>query len=69
MKKTALIIIATIIFPSLVWAKREHPEKWYQVKWCQAHKGQVEVVLPDGRNDNRKLTPVDNLILTLLSLS
>jgi hypothetical protein len=48
MKKAALIIIVTIIFPSLLLAKREHPEKWYQVKWCQAHKGQVEVVLPDG---------------------
>jgi hypothetical protein len=29
-------------------AKREYPEKWYQQKWCEAHKGQVEVVLPDG---------------------
>jgi len=48
MKKTALIIIIAIIFPSLLFAKREHPEKWYQVKWCQEHKGQIEVVLPDG---------------------
>ena len=48
MKKTALIIIVTIIFPSLSLAKREHPEKWYQEKWCQAHRGQVEVALPDG---------------------
>jgi hypothetical protein len=22
--------------------------KWYQVKWCEAHQGQVELVLPDG---------------------
>ena len=22
--------------------------KWYQEKWCEAHKGQVEVVLPNG---------------------
>jgi hypothetical protein len=29
-------------------AKREHAEKWYQQKWCEAQKGQVEVVLPDG---------------------
>ena len=43
-----LIVAHQIIFPSLLLAKREHPEKWYQVKWCQAHKGQVEVVLPDG---------------------
>jgi hypothetical protein len=29
-------------------AKRENPEKWYQEKWCEAHEGEVEVVLPDG---------------------
>ena len=34
--------------PFWVLAKREHPEKWYQEKWCEAQKGQVEVVLPDG---------------------
>jgi hypothetical protein len=32
----------------LLFAKREHPEKWYQEKWCEANKGQVEVVLPNG---------------------
>jgi hypothetical protein len=26
----------------------KHPEKWDQEKWCEAHKGQVEVILPDG---------------------
>jgi len=36
------------LFPSLILAKREHPEKWYQEKWCEEHKGQVEVVLPHG---------------------
>jgi hypothetical protein len=48
--KTALIIIITIIFlfPASQLAKREHPEKWYQQKWCEANKGKVEVVLPDG---------------------
>ena len=29
-------------------AKRGNPEKWYQEKWCEAHREQVEVVLPDG---------------------
>jgi hypothetical protein len=29
-------------------AKREHPEKWYQQTWCEAQKGRIEVVLPDG---------------------
>ena len=36
------------MFPSLLFAKREHPERWYQKEWCEAHSGQVEVVLPDG---------------------
>jgi len=35
----------TVYFPL---AKREHPEKWYQKKWCEEQKGRVEVVLPDG---------------------
>jgi hypothetical protein len=48
MKKIVLIFIFISLLPSVVLAKREHPEKWYQEKWCQAHEGQVEVVLPDG---------------------
>jgi hypothetical protein len=28
-------------------AKREHPEKWYQERWCRKQGGQIEVVLPD----------------------
>jgi hypothetical protein len=48
MKKAALICVLTFLFPSVVLAKREHPERWYQEQWCEAHKGQVEVVLPDG---------------------
>jgi hypothetical protein len=48
MKRIVLIFIIIFLFPSLILAKREHPEKWYQEKWCEAHKGQVEVVLPDG---------------------
>jgi hypothetical protein len=43
-----LIFIIVFVFPSQLSAKREHPEKWYQKEWCEAHKGQVEVVLPDG---------------------
>ena len=46
--KVVLILIIIFIFPEPVFAKREHPEKWYQQKWCEANKGQVEVVLPDG---------------------
>jgi hypothetical protein len=47
--KIALILIIVFLFPSLLLAKREHPEKWYQEQWCKAHKGQIEVVLLDGK--------------------
>ena len=46
--KVASILIIIFLIPSLLSAKREHPEKWYQEKWCEAQKGRVEVVLPDG---------------------
>ena len=45
--KLALILIIIFIFPSLLLAKREHPEKWYQERWCREQGGQIEVVLPD----------------------
>jgi hypothetical protein len=50
-KMTGTEIPKTLIIlslPSLLLAKREHPEKWYQQKWCEAHEGRVEVVMPDG---------------------
>ncbi len=47
MVKVALIIIILFMLPSLLWAKREHPEKWYQEKWCTEQGGEIEVVLPD----------------------
>ena len=31
-----------------IFAIRQHPEKWYQKKWCEEQKGRIEVVLPDG---------------------
>jgi hypothetical protein len=43
-----LILIIILMFPATLLAGREHPEKWYQVKWCEAHGGKIEVVLPDG---------------------
>jgi len=46
--KVAWILIIILSLPSLLLAKREHPEKWYQEKWCEAQKGRVEVVLSDG---------------------
>jgi hypothetical protein len=47
MVKVALAIILIFLFPSLAFAKREHPEKWYQEQWCRERGGQIEVVLPD----------------------
>jgi len=32
---------------SVAFAKRLHPEKWYQQQWCQDQGGQIEVVLPN----------------------
>ena len=43
-----LILLIILVFPASALAKREHPEKWYHQKWCEAHEGQVEVVLPYG---------------------
>ena len=48
MKRIASFIVLIFLLPSVVLAKREHPEKWYQEKWCEDHKGKVEVVMPDG---------------------
>jgi hypothetical protein len=31
----------------MLLAKREHPEKWYQERWCREQGGQIEVVLPE----------------------
>ena len=44
MLKVALILSIIFIFPSLVFAEREHPEKWYQERWCREQGGRIEVV-------------------------
>lgn len=31
----------------LISAKRNHPEKWYQTRWCQEQGGEAEVTLED----------------------
>jgi hypothetical protein len=49
MVRVAFKIIIIFMLPSLLLAKREHPEKWYQERWCRKqgeHGGQTEVVLP-----------------------
>ncbi len=47
MVKVALIVSIIFLFPSLVFVKQEHPEKWYQERWCREQGGQIEVVLAD----------------------
>jgi hypothetical protein len=47
MVKPALIVIIILILPSLLLAKRDHPEKWYQERWCREQGGKTEVLLPD----------------------
>ncbi len=47
MVKVGLILSIIFIFPSILFAKREHPEKWYQEQWCREQGGQIEVVLSD----------------------
>ncbi len=46
-QRVGFTIIILLMLPSQGLAKREHPEKWYQERWCREHGGQVEVVLPD----------------------
>jgi hypothetical protein len=48
MTKTVILLILIILVPGMVLANRKHPERWYQEQWCAAHKGEIEVVLPDG---------------------
>ena len=45
---SGLVLLIILVLPASVLGKREHPEKWYQLKWCEEQKGQAEVVLPDG---------------------
>ena len=41
------IFLAALLVSFPVHAKREHPENWYQTKWCQEQDGKAEVSLPD----------------------
>jgi hypothetical protein len=47
MVKVVLIVIIIFLFAPMLLAKREHPEKWYQERWCREQGGQIEVVLAD----------------------
>ncbi|MDL2270028.1 hypothetical protein LJC71_04775 [Desulfosarcina sp. OttesenSCG-928-A07] len=53
MTKTACsaVLIAFWIIPLACFpaqAARQHPERWYQAKWCDEAGGKMEVRLPDG---------------------
>lgn len=41
------VLVFCLLVPINSFAKRNHPEKWYQEKWCRDRGGKVEVVLPD----------------------
>jgi hypothetical protein len=45
--KIILIFLIIFLYPFQILEKREHPEKWYQERWCRERGGQVEVVMPD----------------------
>ena len=46
-----IYIVSFLLFiflsPLPALANRDHPEKWYQEKWCQERGGRTEVRLPD----------------------
>lgn len=42
-----LLVLGLLCQPSLAGAKRQHPERWYQEKWCREQGGRQEVRLPD----------------------
>ena len=44
-KVIALALLLTLFSP--VYAGRNHPEKWYQTKWCLEQNGEIEVTLSD----------------------
>ncbi len=43
-----IFIIPLIFFLNSAWATRQHPEKYYQKKWCQDHNGRIEIKMPDN---------------------
>ena len=45
--KTTILGLAMLALTTQAAAGQQHPERWYQERWCEG-KGQMEVVLPDG---------------------
>lgn len=46
--KKIFILFLTLINAMPIWAKHAHPEKYYQIQWCNAHKGIIEYKLKDN---------------------
>jgi len=46
--KTTLALLALTLLPPSALAGHLHPESYYQKIWCDAHQGEMEVVLADG---------------------
>lgn len=42
-----ILLITLLLFPSLVFARTIHPERWYQEDWCAKTHGKTEVVFSD----------------------
>ena len=41
------VVAGLLIFPVVKGVPHKHSEEWYQQRWCDAHNGEMEVVLPD----------------------
>jgi hypothetical protein len=44
---TVLFVTLALFVPGAVHAKHDHPERWYQERWCSKNGGRAEVTLPD----------------------
>jgi hypothetical protein len=47
MRITILGFVLVVLLPVVAGAGHDHPEKWYQKKWCLENNGEAEVVLAD----------------------
>ena len=47
MKRLIFGLCFLLLFPSMVFATRLHPESYYQKLWCEKYNGQMEYILPD----------------------
>jgi len=55
------IFIIMFLFSSLLLAKREHPEKWYQQKWWEEQKGRARIAIDLKVNIGCPLNPLNKV--------